>query len=299
MGDVVGLLQQDLDSGQELRLMHRNGFPAEWLACHADGTIATSVRQEDGTVILAISETEGRHWNNVVGGDAVDQAPSWAGGDPRRLIYQSAPVARDESGLYRGLKPYVVESLTLQPGATPEVLLQREGQDLLLPRATGDGRLYCIRRPYQPVGQGEFKPHRILLDIILFPFRLLRAIFHFLNFFSLMFSGKPLATANGPRRMPEQQPFLMLWGHMIDTRQAMAKRDGQAAGSLVPKDWELVRSGADGEFEILAKNVLAYDLCQDGSVVYTDGMAVFYRSQEGEITRLCEQPMVESVVALD
>ena len=74
MGDVVGLLQQDLDSGQELRLMHRNGFPAEWLACHPDGTIATSVRQEDGTVLLAISETEGRHWNNVVGGDAVDQA---------------------------------------------------------------------------------------------------------------------------------------------------------------------------------------------------------------------------------
>ncbi len=76
-----------------------------------------------------------------------------------------------------------------------------------------DGHLYYIRRPYEV---SHFSPRTALLDLVLFPFRLLRAVFHFLNFFSLVYSRKPLTTASGPKLNHEQQFILLLKDKLIE-----------------------------------------------------------------------------------
>ena len=131
----------------------------------------------------------------------------------------------------------------------------------------------------------------------MFPFRLGRAIFHFLDFFSVMFSGKPLSTASGPQRKIEDQRYLMLWGRMIDTKQAMQQARKQNSKSLVPKEWQLVcRDLGNGEETVIAERVVSFDVDRTGNVIYTDGSSVFLRSPQGETNELCEDQFVERVI---
>jgi len=57
---------------------------------------------------------------------------------------------------------------------------------------TADGRLLYIRRPYEPLQGRAAPPLTVLKDIFLFPFRVIRSAFDFLNAFSMAFSQKPL-----------------------------------------------------------------------------------------------------------
>jgi hypothetical protein len=160
-----------------------------------------------------------------------------------------------------------------------------------------DGTLYYIRRPYKPPHErNRVSPWQVLQDVVLFPFRVLRSIVYFLNFFSMMFSGKPLMTAGGPQTQRPENRYLMLWGQMIDTKQAMQKSGRDRPVDLVPNDWELIRRRPDGSEEVLAGNVLAYDVGPAGEVVYTNGSAVVALTSERAGTQLCTDAMIERVV---
>ena len=89
-----------------------------------------------------------------------------------------------------------------------------------------DGTLYFIRRPYETLGPKPPSPLAVLKDIVLFPFRLARAVFHFLEFFSMMFTGKPLHVAAGPQPRVTDPMSIMVWGRMIDPQRGM-KTTGQ------------------------------------------------------------------------
>ena len=44
---------------------------------------------------------------------------------------------------------------------------------------------------------------------------------------------------------------------------------------------------------MLAKGVLAFDLCSDGTVVYSNGSAIFRRNAKGETERLVVESLIE------
>lgn len=297
---VRGLFQFDLAQDLERRLMHRNEFYAHDLACHpTKGTVATALEQEDGSAHLAFSDDEGRHWNQLAGGDSVDEAPTWIAGDGRRVVFQSAAIGRNKQGQRLGLAPYTIETLDLDGKGESELLHQQKDFDLLQPRVTANETLYFIRRPYKRPGSHAPGFIEFAVDLLMLPFRFLYAIYMFFNFLSMMFSGQPLATTFGQRQFkPQQAQFLTLWGQAIDTKRAMQKNRGEQAGALVPKDWELVRRTADGAEQVLANHVLAYDLAADGGVLVTNGSAVYWQRTDGSREKLCEQPMTESVVCV-
>lgn len=297
---VRGLFQFDVAQDLERRLMHRNEFFAHDLACHpTQGTVATTLEQEDGSAHLAFSDDEGRHWNRLAGGDSVDEAPAWIPDEGRRVVFQSAAIGRNKQGQRLGLAAYTIETLDLDGKKETELLHEQKDFDLLQPRLTADGKLYFIRRPYKRPGSEAPGFLDFALDLLLLPFRFLRAIYMFFNFLSVMFSGQPLATTFGQRQFqPQQAQFLTLWGQAIDTKRAMQKNRGEQAGALVPKNWELVRRSASGEEQLLAGNVLAYDLGPDGSVIFTNGSAVFWLHTDGSREKICDGKMIESVVCV-
>ena len=177
-----------------------------------------------------------------------------------------------------------------------KMIVEEDGFDVLLPRQAKDGSLCFIRRPYQPLGQVSI--WRMIQDALLFPFRLVRAIVHFLNFFSLMFTKRPLMTANGPDREGPDQRFLMLFGRVIDAQKlARASKDGQPV-ALVPASWVLVRKTTDGAESILAKHVLSYDLCPDGSFVYSNGSRIFHVTPTGDPSEIARGKLIERVAVL-
>lgn len=297
MGPVGGLFQYDAAQDQERRLMHKNDFAARDLARHPQsGSVALASKRGDGTSGIVVGENDGRFLREVTRGDCVDESPHWVAGEGRRIVYQSAPVGRDENGFALGLGPYAIELVDLDSQQIT-TLVEDEDADLLAPQMLQDGTLYYIRRPYKsPAERNRPNPWLLLQDIVFFPFRVLRSFVYFLNFFSVMFSGKPLMTASGPQPLRPEQRYLMLWGQMIDTKAAMQKAGRNGPADLVPKDWELIRRGPDGSETVLAANVLAFDIGPQQEIVYTNGSAVLALDAAGQTASLCTDALIERVI---
>ena len=293
---IGGLFLLDTNQDYERRLLHRQSLELRDIArCPQDGNLACSLPQQDGAVNLAIMEPDGGKLHEITAGDSVDEMPAWAPGDRRRLVFQSAGLGRNQHGGIFGQSPYAVQQLDLDQDRMT-TLLENDAFDCLMPRLAADGSLYYIRRPYQ-LKPGT-SPWRVSLDILLFPYRLGRALFHFLNIFSMIYSQKPLTTAGGPKREGPDTKQLFIWGRLVDiNRNARAAR-GDSDRPIAPRDWQLHCRRPDGQEDCIATNVLAYDLGADGSVLYTTGRTVHLRKPEGETTRVASAPLIERVTLL-
>jgi hypothetical protein len=179
-----------------------------------------------------------------------------------------------------------------------ETLAEASDSDYLAPQIGPDGALWYIRRPYVAAGYRFLSPWRLLLDTVLFPIRLARALIHFFNFFSLVFARKPLLTAGGPERTEANAKHLMLWGKMIDAEKAMKSAKSGGTAALVPKSWQLVRQVGSTP-AVIAQSVLSFDLCGDGTVVYSDGSQIFHRPTDPAMPAavVCEGKFIERVIA--
>ena len=293
---VGGLFVYDTSAQSERRLYHRNQFRAANLSRHPkDETLAVSLRGDDGSAHIAVMEQDGRGLKEITEGDVIDEAPAWVaggvGGD-KMIVYQSSGIGRNAAGFMVAQGPYAIQKLALDSGDLT-TLIEEEQSDLLLPRLLADGSLLFIRRPYEP-GGFTVSPVKVAKDIVFFPFRLVVAIVHFFNWFSHVFARKPLITAGGPPKEGPEARYIMLWGKMIDAEKAMAAKKGDAK-SLVPQTWQLVRRAGDDTDTVLAKGVLSYDVADDGSIVYTNGGAVYHRSTDGTTNEVCRGKMIEHV----
>lgn len=269
--NVGGLFRRGAD-GRELRVLLRQNLNLSDLALSADGArLAACSQQASGPANIALLQVDGGGYREVTGGDTVDSSPTWIPGVPGRLLFQSAGLARNEEGYIVAQGSASIQTLDMESGTVSPVL-DDPGYDFLKPRVCPAGNLHFIRRPYEAPRYGA---QSLLLDTLLFPFRLLRAVFHYLNFFSLMYSRKPLTSAGGPQVKADLKNIL-LQGRRIDAEKALREaRPVQGVPSLVPDSWVLVRRDPRGDEAVLATNVASYDISPDGSIVYTNGQGVF------------------------
>ena len=167
--------------------------------------------------------------------------------------------------------PSAICRLNLNDGDV-ETLITSDKHDYLLPKVAADCTIYCIRAPYQ--GLGGYPLRFRLLDVLLFPWRLLVAIFAFLNVFSMFFAKKPLTMAGGPNQQPVDLSKRILHNRVINVQETMTREKRRAA---VSREWKLIRLENSREVEI-ASNVLWFELDANGEPIYTDGFAVYDRS---------------------
>jgi hypothetical protein len=278
---------------EERRLWNKNDKRISHLCVASDGAVACSVRHPFGTANIAVRLNDDSGFGEVTEGDSLDTAPRWIPGDGRGLVFQSAGIGRDRHGNFAGLAPFSIQHLDIDSGDM-KTLAEDSANDLLTPQITSDGTLYYIRRPYT-TGR-ELNPLRLLKDIALFPFRLGYAVFHYLQVFSMIYTGKKLTGAGGPQARQLDTKEMMIWGNRVST-ESMAKTEDDAP-DLVPKSWQLVRERKSYDPEVLAKGVLAYDLAPDGSVVYSNGSAIFTRDPQGRTQRVHVERLIEQVAII-
>jgi hypothetical protein len=299
LGRVTGLFSYETGPDLESRLFHRNDFVAADLTQHGKlGTYAMSVAQSDATKHIVVADADGRFPRDITAGETVDEQPRWVDDSARRLVYQSASLMRNQAGFAVGLSPYSIQSVDLDRQSIDEVLAS-DDYDYLQPDARPDGSLYFIRRPYKQRHE-RTSIWTDLQDVLLFPFRFLRAVFYFLNFFSMMFSGRPLRTAGGPERPDaSDMRLVMLWGQMIDTRKKMIDRSSKdESAGLVPRNWELVHRTKDGQETVLQTGILAYNVDEAGNVVSTDGRRIYLQKPGCDAQELAKDRFVERVILL-
>jgi hypothetical protein len=284
---------------EERRLFHKEHFLAKDLDKHPHhDLICFSQYYVKGYAHIVVSKTDGSQMDDITEGDSMDEAPSWVPNQNRQIVFQSAGIGRTQSGYFRGLGPSSIQKIDLDQ-CTLDTIVEDEAYDFLLPRMDNEENLYFIRRPYEMPGHKSISPFAVLWDILLFPFRLLNAIFHFLNFFSLAFSKKPLTTAGGPKLEYEDTKTIMLRGKILDAKKMLKELPKDSlTPSFVPASWELIKLSKDGEEELLAKHVLAYDIADDNTVYYTNGTGIFKLTEGTKPVLIHRDKFIEHICIL-
>jgi hypothetical protein len=275
VGDTRGVFRRHLGEDREVRLFHRTGWECEGFTYNAaDKRLIVASRNADGSAHVEVYDEDGNRRGAVTDGDCVDGSPALVPGRAKTIVYQSSGVARHpQSGQMMALGHACVHMLDYGSGQL-ETLLEDKRFDFVSPRMDAQGRLYAIRRPAE-------KPPReragmALKDTLLMPFRLLKAVFGYLNFFSMVYGKEPLRSAGGPRTPALDQDLGRLWLHGRMIELSKVKGDPQYGGNLVPRDWELIRVNAAGATpEVIAQHIASFDLHPNGGIVYTNGFDIF------------------------
>lgn len=291
---VGGLFRRDAVSGTETRVLLKQNLHLGDMALSPDGSmLAVASQQAAGVGNICVMKTDGSGLRDVTGGDTVDSAPAWIPGEPNQLLFQSSGLARNEQGYVVAQGHASIQILNMDSGSISPVL-DDPAFDYLKPRVCPAGNLLFIRRPYEAPQYGA---QNVLLDTLLFPFRLLRAVFHYLNFFSLMYTRKPLTSASGPMVEADLKNIL-LQGRRIDAEKAVrSARAVNGVPSLVPDNWELVSRNTKGAEQVLATNVASYDISADGTIVYSNGRGVFMLEKDGSSRLALNDALVAEVAA--
>lgn len=293
--DLGGLFTFDPANSRENRLFHNTEFRISHLDYSAkQDLIACTKTYQTGVTNLATLSPDKVRPKDLTEGDSIDIAPRWVTHKEKALVYQSAGVSRNQSGLVINRAPFSIMQIDF---AKEDVttLAEDPKSDLMGPQLSDDGWLYYIRRPYRSFG--GVSVWQTLKDIVLMPVRLIYAVFQFFNIFTQTLTGKPLINAVTRQKVEQQQ--IRTLGGWFSPENLPKKHVGEAdAPSLVPPTWQLVRQGGQGIPEVLAKSVLSYDLADDGSVVYTNGSGVYRMTPEGRRERILIGQMIDTVKLL-
>lgn len=288
-GPVSGVFV--FSEGHEDRLFHGADHEVVTPVVRADGDmIACSARFKDGRYHIAVMKGDGSDLTQLTEGDAMDTHPAW-GSAPNRIIYASSGLGYDATGRVVDVSPSTIHELDIEKGET-RCIAEAKDAELGLPRVGKDGTLYYVRRPRAKLAPFSF--FQALVDIVSFPWRMLWAIVQYFNFFSIRYTGKPLLSAGTKKQRHADMRQLYVMGNMVNAAQD-AKDDDDGA---LPATWELVARRPDGTERVAARRVLAYDVADDGSIVYSNGKAVFHVAPGGAETKLVAEDAVTDVLAL-
>ncbi len=291
-----GLFSYDLESQEEQRVFHFQDFRASDLSRHDSlGWLTCSLTMKDQTANIIVMNEDGSDQRELTSGDSIDSSPSWVPGEDLEIIYQSSGIGRDQDGFMVGLGPASIQKLDLKSQKI-ETVLEAEDRDYILPRIDDSGNLYYIERPYEAAPTPEVTT--LLADVLLFPFRLVRAFIMFLNAFSMMFTQKPLITSTGQQMRKEDQMSVQIRGRWVETQKAMRKWQKDDTASLVPDTWVLMKRDQSGNSSIVAKEVVSYDIDSDGTLIYTNGAAIFQIDQQGKKKTLLKHRLINDVTLL-
>jgi len=278
----------------EKRLLHKQYLSLEDLRLHPDGHRLLGAQQaRNGAANIVVMDDDGSNYRELTSGDTVDTAPAWVPGQADAVLFQSSGLARNQAGYVLALGPASIQMADTAAGSLT-MIVEDPGFDFLQPRVGADGFLYFIRRPYETPQYGM---GNVVTDALMFPFRLLRALFHYLNFFSLMYTRKPLITASGPAVQADLKEILIK-GKRLDAEAAL--RTGvQLSGvpSLVPASWQLICRSPQGEEHVLASHVASFDIASDGTILFSNGYGVFALDGPNPPQVLLRDQLIADVIA--
>jgi hypothetical protein len=269
VGASTGLFQYFISEKREVRIFHRNDFQCLGLCYNAtDKQLVFARVDEDGCAHLEVYDNEGNFKSSVTAGECVDAAPCSAPGKTKIAYCQSAGLGRTAQGGFAGYAPSTINRIDYATGAIDTVLSDARF-DFVAPRMDGNGWLYCIRRPVDKPAIDTAS--NALLDVLLFPWRMIKAIFGYLNFFSMIYGKESLRSSGGPRSPELDEDIGKLWlhGRMIDL--SKVRYEDIRTKGLVPSSWELVRLAPNGNLDVMADRVACFDVRPDGSIVFSNG----------------------------
>lgn len=251
------------------------------IARHEDD-VAACVLHENGSSHIGLLHLPQSYCTEITDGDSVESSPSWSP-DGRVLYFSTCGIARTPDGMRFSPNSIAMYNVNTQ---RMDTVLEDEKYDYLSPKTDEADNLWYIRQPYSAGEKRNESIGSILLDVLLFPVRLVMAIFGFLNAFSMLFGGQSLRSgkqSGNTRSKQKSDKELFFEGNLIQAEKNLKEnsRSGEAHPGILPRSRVLICRKPDGSEEIFAKGVLDYSLCKDG-VVYSNGSHILHRKSDGQ-----------------
>lgn len=293
----TGLFRYHISQDREVRLLHSADFQCNGLTYDkANQRLLLARAGGDGRSHIQILDTEGNAKGYLTGGDCIDTAPWVSDQEPVSLFFQSSGLALHPQGGYVVATANAVINRMDVGTKQIQTILESSAFDYLYPRHDNRGNLFFIQRPYEaPYARSAFDS---IKDTLLFPWRLLKAIFGYLNFFTMVYGKEPLKPSGGPASSQLDQDIGRLWLHGRMIALSQVRYDKKTGGGLVPPSWKLMRCDKNGVESSIATSVVAFDIAQNGNVVFSNGFEI-HQFPDALGKPITSADLIESVIALN
>lgn len=291
---VGSIYHRSLDPSDECEGLVRasNEFVFGSFDCK-DEKLAVSMGANSGSLHIGVMDIKGSY-DEYTDGDTVEENPSWAA-KKNGIYFSTAGYARNQNGAIAATGPRAIAFLNLDNSSMTEITAD-EAYDYLHPKEDRNGVLYYIRQPYggeQPDSGITFR------DVLLFPVRIIKGIFGFLNFFTTIFGGESLKSggaANGVKYKQRSEKDMIIEGNVINAEKLdkINEANGDKLSGIMPLSRVLIRRLADGSEEIIKKGVLDYTL-YDKDIIFSNGRHIFRIGPDGTETHITKAKLAMNI----
>lgn len=235
-----------------------------------DGKLAVCIGSSSSHLHISVMEPPSAAYEEFTDGDTIEEDPCWSRAYKGRIYFSTAGYGRDANGAIGGISPRSGAYLDTVNREMEEFLSDPKYDHFKI-KDDKYGNIYYIRQPYG----GENKKDGIkLTDVLLFPVRLLKGLFGWLNFMCTIWGGEPLKSGgsglpNSEKAKERSAKDIIIDGNVIKAKEiakAEEAKDGEVSG-FMPLSRVLVKREADGTETVLKKGVLDYSLCDEGVLI--------------------------------
>ncbi|MEN8409101.1 hypothetical protein ABFP33_03905 [Acinetobacter bereziniae] len=253
-------------------ILRKNDFVVQDMAYdEAKKRLALSVNSNGYERHICILPLDANRTQYLTEGDCQDSNPCFDPQDTMQLYYDSCGLAYGEHRI--AYSPKEIYHLDMGTGELQTVASDPKF-DFFKPKMDSLGNLYFIKRPYSRDGS-HHSPVTTIKDIIFAPFKIIRAIVGWLDFFTQRYTGESLKTTSGnnpAKSLQKSEEELFVEGNLIKAQQNLERnqKSGEKYPGMIPKSWELVKMSPTGEMTTLKRGVMSFAL-KDDTIFYSNG----------------------------
>jgi len=231
----------------------------------------------------------------ITEGDCQDQHPCFDPQNPDIIYYDSCGFAYDQQGGI-SIGPKEICRLNLKTGDL-ETIIADPRYDYYKPQIDAAGQLYFLKRPYK----NQNYSGNSLKDIVLAPFKIIRAVFGWLDFFTQRYTGESLKSTSGSNPAKSKQKSeeeLFVEGNLIKAQKALQQNQsaGEKFAGVIPRSWELIQCSSTGEQKVLKRGVLGYRLHTQGLILYSNGKHLVSIAADQTEQMLVEAKLIQKIM---
>lgn len=283
------------DSIEEGHIIH--SMDAEF--CNIDydsnkNNILMSVREGLMEKHIALLNINNGHYNTITEGECIDENPVYSMNNPDVIYYDSRGIGMSANRDLLDYNHKMIYKLDLVSGDLCEAV-DIERYDCFKPKDDYLGNLYFIKKPHneRTAKKGSF------FDAVLIPFRLLKAVFSWMNFFSVRYTGETLTTGgqNPAKSKQKTQEQLFIEGNLKNAEENLKENtaSGEKFPGVAPRSWELIKMSESGQMKCVKKGVLDFDIDRDGNLAISNGKYIITIDKDGREEVLCKLDLATKV----
>lgn len=243
---------------------------------------------------LCVLAVNGQQLQFITEGDCQDNNPVVNPQNPDEIIYDSCGFAFSQNDIIIG--PKEINCLNLATGEV-KTLFADEKFDYFKPQLDKHRDLYFIKRPYRENNLDASVDS--IKAVAVAPFKIIKAIVGWLDFFTRRYSGESLKTTSGNNPAKTKQKTeeeLFVEGNLIKSQTNLEKNKqaGDKFAGTIPRSWELVKVSPTGEMTTLKKGVMSYAIDGD-DIIISNGKHLLRLDKDLQETVIVEQKFVSKI----